>query len=74
MVHSINLILAIFDNFTIQKTRKYLKETKTFNKIPIVFKNSFPSVREKLGVEKKKLALVKNNKLHVVQEKVMTDL
>ena len=39
MDHLIDLILAIFDNVTIQKTRKYLKETKTFIKIPIVFKS-----------------------------------
>ena len=39
--HSINMVLAILDDFTIQKTRKYLTETKTFIKVPIVFKNLF---------------------------------
>ena len=37
----------------IQKIRKYLTETITFIKIPIVFKNLFQSVKEKLRVEEK---------------------
>ena len=51
-IHSINVVLAILDNFTLQKKRKYLTETKTSIKIPIVFKNLVESIREKLRVEK----------------------
>ena len=36
-IHLINMVLTILDNFTLQKTRKYLTETKTLIKIPIVF-------------------------------------
>ena len=49
----VNMVLTILDNFTLQKTRKYLAETKTLIKIPIVFKNLFESIREKLRVEEK---------------------
>ena len=52
MIHLINMLLAILDNFTLQKTGKYLKETETLIKIRIVFKNLFQSIREKLRVEK----------------------
>ena len=41
MIHLINVVLATLDNFTLQKKRKYLTETKTSIKIPIVFKNLF---------------------------------
>ena len=37
MIHLINMVLATLDNFTSQKTRKYLTETKALIKIPIVF-------------------------------------
>ena len=40
-IHLINVVLAILDYFTLQKKRKYLTETKTLIKIPIVFKNLF---------------------------------
>ena len=50
MIHLINVVLAILDNFTLQKIRKYLTETKTLIKIPIVFKSLVKSVREKLRV------------------------
>ena len=46
------MVLAILDNFTLQKARKYLTETKTLIKVPIVFKNLFWSIREKLWNEK----------------------
>ena len=73
-IHLINVVLAILDNFSLQKKRKYLRETKTLIKIPIVLKNLVKSVREKLRVEKKLTCVSKNNKLNVVQEKVVTDL
>ena len=40
-IHLMNVVLAILDNFTLQKKRKYLTETKILIKIPIVFKNLF---------------------------------
>ena len=52
MIHLINMLLAILDNFTLQKTRKYLKETETLIRIRIVLKNLVQSMREKLRVEK----------------------
>ena len=52
-IHSINMVLVILDNFTLQNKRKYFTETKPLIKIPIVFKNLLKSIREKLRVEKK---------------------
>ena len=43
LVHFANWINAIFENFTIQKTRKY----STGNKISFVLQNLFKSDREK---------------------------
>ena len=40
-IHLINMVLAILDNFTLQKKRKHLTETKTLIKIPTDFKNLF---------------------------------
>ena len=37
-IHSINVVLAILDNLTLQKKRKYLTETKS---LIIVLKNLF---------------------------------
>ena len=42
LVHSANWIHTIFKNFTIQKTRKHLIETK----IPIIFKNLFKVIEK----------------------------
>ena len=41
MIHLINMALTILDNPTLQKTRKYLTETKCLIKTRIVFKNLF---------------------------------
>ena len=41
MIHLINVVLVFLDNFTLQKKRKYLTETKTLIKIPIVCQNLF---------------------------------
>ena len=41
MIHLINMALTILDNPTLQKTRKYLTETKCLIKTQIVFKNLF---------------------------------
>ena len=41
MIHLINMALTILDNPTLQKTRKYLTETKSLIKPRIVFKNLF---------------------------------
>ena len=40
-------LIAILDNFTIQRSRKYFIETKPFIKISFVLQNLFRSVREK---------------------------
>ena len=47
MVHLVNALIRILDNFTIQKIRKYLTETKTSIKIPIVFKKTHFEALEK---------------------------
>ena len=52
LVHLANWILDILIKLDIQKTRNYLTETKTFHKIPMVFKNLLQSVREKFIVKK----------------------
>ena len=41
MIHLVNMALTILDNATLQKTRKYLTETKSLIKTQIVFKNLF---------------------------------
>ena len=53
LVHFANWILAIFTNFTIQKTRKYFIEAKILIKISLVLKNLFQSVREKIQSRQK---------------------
>ena len=53
MFHLINTVLAIFDNFTIQKIRKYLTETETSIKIPIAFKKLIPKHQRKIKSWKK---------------------
>ena len=61
MFHSINMVLANLDNFTLQRTRKYLylTETKTLIKIPIVLKIDFKAL-ERNSKLKKKINLCKH--------------
>ena len=54
LVHLVDALIAILDNFTIKKSRKYFIETKTF----IVLQNLFGSVREKLVVRKRILVKI----------------
>ena len=55
MVHLVNALITILDNFTIKKSRKYFRETKLSIKIPIVFKKTHFEVLEKYSEVLKKL-------------------
>ena len=49
LVHLVNALIAILDNFTIKKSRKYFIEMKTFFMISLILQKFFEkSVREKI--------------------------